>query len=367
MTSQIRRSDGWLLAAIFVLIGISILMVFSSTAVVSQELYGSSTTIIKRHLLHILIGLAAFLIFSRLSPYTLYRLAPVFLLLALGMLILVLIPQVGHSAGGARRWLVLGSWTMQPGEICKILVVLYMASYIERHKDRMTRFVPGILIPFTMLALFGALLLLQPDFGSTVVLAIVVLGQLLMASRIGHLAIAASGAAGLCIILVLTSPYRLRRFIAFLDPFNDPESSGYQLIQSLIAVGSGGLLGAGLGGGKQKLFYLPAAHTDFIYAVIAEELGLLGALAVLFLFVIILYRGLLIAKKFAENGFLCSLALGCTLLVVVPALLNMGVVCGLLPTKGLVLPLIAYGGTAMVVHLAAMGILIRLSAVEPRT
>jgi cell division protein FtsW len=158
----------------------------------------------------------------------------------------------------------------------------------------------------------------------------------------------------------------MRRLSAFLNPFDDPASTGYQLIQSLIAVGSGGVSGVGLGAGKQKLFYLPAAHTDFIYAVIAEELGLLGALAVLLVFVVILYRGALIARRLVEHPFHCALAVGCTLLIVIPAFLNIGVVTGILPTKGMVLPLVAYGGTAMIVHLSAMGILIRLSRVDPR-
>jgi cell division protein FtsW len=284
------------------------------------------------------------------------------MLAALFLLILVLMPSIGYTAGGAQRWLNLGFIRLQPGEISKVFLIVYFAAYIDANWDRMSGLFPGALVPFGVMSMFGGLLLLEPDFGTTAVLGIVVFGQLFTASRLSHLL--GIGLVGVmsAALLISTSPYRMRRLSAFLDPFGAADTSGYQLIQSLIAVGSGGLWGAGLGAGKQKLFYLPAAHTDFIFAVIAEELGLLGALVVLILFGIILVRGIKIARDLADRPFHSALAIGCTLVVVVPALLNVGVVTGLLPTKGLVLPLVAYGGTAMIVHLAVMGVLIRLSA-----
>lgn len=354
-------ADGWLLAAIFTLLAVSILMVFSTTAVPSQEFYGDSTSMIKRHLFHVFLGLLAFAVFSRLHPRYLQLAAPGFLVFSLLMLGVVLIPSIGHSAGGAQRWVSLGPLRLQPGEISKILLIVYFAAYIERHKGQMLRLYPGAIVPFGIIGLIAGLLLLEPDFGSTVVLTIVVFCQLVTASRLLHLIGIGVIAASAGVVLIFTSPYRMRRLAAFLNPFEDPNSTGYQLIQSLIAVGSGGMTGAGLGAGKQKLFYLPAAHTDFIYAVIAEELGLLGALAVLSVFLLILYRGIKIAQGLIEEPFLCALAIGCTFLVVLPALLNIGVVTGMLPTKGMVLPLVAYGGTAMIVHLSAMGILLQLS------
>lgn len=372
MNYQVSRSnpkysqaDGWLLAAIFTLLAVSVLMVFSTTAVPSQQFYGDATSMIKRHMIHVLLGLIAFLGFSRIDIRFLQRAAPFMLGISIALLILVLIPVFGHSAGGAQRWISLGAFRMQPGEICKILLIIYFAAYIDRHKAQMTGLFPGAIVPFGILAVVGALLLLEPDFGSTVVLTTVIFCQLFTASRLSHLL----GLVGIAIVagalLIAHSPYRMRRLAAFMDPFADPSSTGYQLIQSLIAVGSGGATGAGLGAGKQKLFYLPAAHTDFIYAVVAEELGLLGALAVLAVFLVILYRGILIARRLVQDPFLCALAVGCTLLVVLPALLNIGVVTGLLPTKGMVLPLVAYGGTAMIVHLSAMGILTHLSRIRP--
>jgi cell division protein FtsW len=362
--AQIRPADRWIIAATFVLLGISVLMVFSTTAVASQEAFGTPTGMVRQHLFHVLLGLVAFYFFSRINPCVLYRFGLPMLLFGILMLFLVIVPQIGHGSGGAQRWVQVGPLRMQPGEMCKLVVIFYFATYIDRHHEQMLRFVPGVLIPFAILGAYGLLLLLEPDFGSTVVLVLVVLGQLFHVARLSHLIGVGVVAAVSFAALIFSSPYRMQRFVAFLDPFTDPAHSGYQLIQSLIAVGSGGMLGAGLGAGKQKLFYLPAAHTDFIYAVISEELGLLGALAVLFLFLLILYRGLRTAKRLSANPFLCSLTLGCTLLMVIPALLNIAVVLGLLPTKGLVLPLVAYGGTAMVVHLAAVGMLVRLSRME---
>ncbi|MCB0324039.1 MAG: putative lipid II flippase FtsW [Bdellovibrionales bacterium] len=359
------RPDGWLLAATFILLAVSVLMVFSTTAVPSQEFYGDSTSMVKRHLLHMIAGLAVFFVFSRLNPLLLQRIAVPLLFLTLSLLIVVLIPSVGHSAGGAQRWLTVGPLRMQPGELAKVAIIIYFAAYIDANRARMNLLVPGAIVPLVVISALAGLLLLEPDFGSTAVLTLVVLFQLFTVCRLSHLVGLGVLAATAGSILILTSPYRMRRLLAFLDPFQDASASGYQLIQSLIAVGSGGMSGAGLGAGKQKLFYLPAAHTDFIYAVIAEELGLLGALFVLGVFLLVLARGLLVAKRLAGHPFLSTLAVGCTMLIVLPALLNVGVVVGLLPTKGMVLPLVAYGGTAMMVHLAAMGILLRLSKMDP--
>lgn len=356
--------DGWLVLCTMLLLALSVLMVFSSTAVVSQELYGDPARMVKQHVIHVIAGALALLLCARLQTDVLYRVAPLLLVLSLILLLLTLIPGVGQLAGGARRWLGAGPLRFQPGEVTKLAAIVYFASYIARHRERMTDLGAGIIRPFVVLAMLSGLLLAEPDFGSTVVILAVVFAQLFMAARITHLLGIGVIAAGGLAVLVVTSPYRFRRFVAFLNPFHDPSSSGYQLIQSLIAVGSGGISGEGLGAGKQKLFYLPAAHTDFIFAVVAEELGTFGALFAVLIFMLILYRGIAIARRLQDEPFLLSLAVGCTSLIVLPAILNMGVVLGLLPTKGMVLPLVAYGGTAMIVHGAAMGILIRLSTIE---
>ncbi|MFN8389291.1 MAG: putative lipid II flippase FtsW [Bdellovibrionota bacterium] len=359
-----RKVDGWLLACTFLLLAIGVLMVFSTTAVTSQEASGDSATMIRHHFVHIVLGFFALAACLSFQPQMLYKAAIPCLVTALFMLCITLIPGIGYVAGGARRWLVFGPLRVQPGEIAKLCAIVYFASYIDRHREEMSSFRSGVAIPFAILGMFAVMLLLEPDFGSTVIILTVVFCQLFLFCRVRHmLAVGMFAAFGL-VVLIVSSPYRLKRLITFMDPFEDPTSSGYQLIQSLIAVGSGGLSGTGLGAGRQKLFYLPAAHTDFIFAVIAEELGILGAVFVLGIFLVILYRGLQITRRLIDRPYLACLSLGCTLLIVIPALLNMGVVLGMLPTKGMVLPLVAYGGTAMVVHLAVVGILLRLSRTE---
>jgi cell division protein FtsW len=336
-------------------------MVFSTTAVFSQQNFGSHTAMLRKHLLHIVLGLGLMAICSKAPLRLLYKISGPFFVLSLCMLAFVLIPGLGSSSGGAQRWLALGPLRLQPGEIVKLATVLFFASYMHRQQERFSKFKTAIAVPMSILAVVSLLLLAQPDFGSTAVISIIVFCQLFLAARVPHLMAVACCGGVVGSFLVILSPYRLKRLITFVDPFQDPSGAGYQLIQSLIAVGAEGVSGAGLGSGKQKLFYLPAAHTDFIFAVIAEELGLLGALFVLVVFLMVLWRGLDLSNALSEAIFPSALALGLTLLLVLPALLNMGVVLGLLPTKGLVLPLIAYGGTAMVVDLAIFGLLISLS------
>lgn len=358
--------DTGLIFAIGALLALGLLMVFSTSAVTSQELHGVSTKYILQHVGHVVLGLIVLAALQFVHPARYERYSRGFFLFCLLLLVVVLVPGVSHVAGGARRWISLGGFRFQPGELIKLAAVLYFAAYVGRHSGRLGRFIPGVIVPFAISGLCAVLLLLEPDFGTAVVVMLVVAGQLLVGgAKLLHLGLL--GGCGLLGggLLVWISPYRMRRFEAFLNPFEDPSNTGYQLIQSLIAVGSGGVTGVGLGAGTQKLFYLPAAHTDFIFAVIAEELGLLGAGAVLLLFLLIAWRGFMIARRLSGNPFLSTLAVGATFLIVVPAGLNIAVVTGLLPTKGLVLPLVSYGGSAMVMYLAICGLLIRLSQVEP--
>ena len=365
MVNPVHHIDYWIVFAMLTLLSLSILMVYSTTAITSLDLYGTSAAIIEKHLFFIALGMGGLFVSLRVDPKLLYRIAPYLLITVLIMLVLVLIPGLGYRAGGAARWLAIGPLRLQPGEAAKLAVMLYTATYIGRHHDRMFQFVPGIIMPAFVLGIFGVLLLREPDFGSTSVIAAVMFFQLTTSSRLRHLIGCGVVGAGLAALLIATSPYRMKRFETFLDPFEQSSTSGYQLIQSLIAVGSGGISGTGLGEGHQKLHYLPAAHTDFIFAVIAEELGLVGALVVISLFLLIAYRGFIIARRLSGEPFLCALAVGATTLIVLPAFLNIAVVCGLLPTKGMVLPLVAYGGTAMIIYLFTVGLLLRLSRIEP--
>jgi len=357
-----RVIDFVLLAAVLCLLGFGALMVFSTTALTSIEGGNTSVAFLKRHILSVLLGSIASFACFYVKPEAWKSFAVPLLVLSVGMLAMVLL--VGKTAGGATRWVQLGPLRIQPGECVKLAVLISIAAYADAYKHRLGSFIYGVMIPAFFLSFLGALFLLQPDFGSTAVIFFVAGTQLLLVVSLSHFASVASLGILAGGFLVALSPYRMRRFLAFLDPFSDPSSSGYQLIQSLIAVGSGGIWGEGLGVGRQKLYYLPAAHTDFIYAVIAEEFGLLGAVIVLGLFLTILYRGIKIAIRLADDIFLSLLAVGLTSLIVLPSLLNMGVVLGLLPTKGLVLPFISYGGTAMIISCMSIGILLRLSTEE---
>lgn len=354
------RLDRGISIAVMVLLGLSLLMVYSAGAPVSWELYGSSQALVLRHSVHVAIGLCCLLVCSVLNVEFYRRGAWLFVLLGILLLMAVLIPGIGHKAGGATRWINLGLFKFQPSEFVKIAIVIYMASYIGRHHHKMRQFVSGVLVPSVIVLTLAMLLLAEPDFGSTAVICLVVFTQLFLATRIRYFVMLGASAGISLILLAVTSPYRFRRLQAFLDPFQDADGSGYQLIQSLTAVGSGGYWGTGLGAGKQKLFYLPAAYTDFIYAVVAEELGLVGAVIVLLVFGYIGYRGIKLACRFSADPFLHSLVIGLTMLLALPALLNMGVVLGLLPTKGLVLPLLSYGGSATIANLMVVGILFSL-------
>ncbi len=327
----------------------------------SLENHASGFHMTKVHTLHVIAGLFVFFAALNFPIKALKKFSGLGMVLALVMLLLVLTPGIGHSAGGAQRWIAFGPFRFQPGELVKLLAIVYFSGYIARHGSKMRHLLPGTIVPFVVIGALGFLLLLEPDFGSTAIVTGVVLSQLFTVSRISHL-IGAGVMGGIAAAsLIYSSPYRLRRLEAFLNPLENASGSGYQLVQSLVAISSGGISGEGLGAGRQKLFYLPAAHTDFIFSMIAEELGFAGCITIIMVFMVIAYRGLSIASRLRADSFSSSLAVGLTMLLVLPALLNIGVVSGVLPTKGLVLPLVAYGGTAMVVNLAIMGLLVALS------
>jgi cell division protein FtsW len=277
------------------------------------------------------------------------------------LLTATLVPGVGRMINGSRRWLRLGMLSFQPAELAKFAVVIYMSYYIAKKGQRIRDFMNGMVPAYVVTAVFLAVAVLQPDFGSAMTLAGVT-GIMLFAGGANVLHIGGTLLAALPFIgfAVAHKAYRWRRIVAFLDPWSDPQGAGHQIIQSFLAFGSGGILGRGLGEGRQKLLFLPERHSDFIYAVIGEELGLVGALAVLVLFLFILARGVRIAYR-AGDPFTRLLALGLTLLVCLQAMINMAVVTGLLPTKGIALPLVSYGGSSLVITMAALGVLLSIS------
>lgn len=353
--------DGWLFFAVAALLAVGIIMVLSTSYLYSQERFSDGTYFFRKQLTAVGAGLLTLCIAALLPAASYRRFVYPLLALTLFILILVLIPGIGLSRGGARRWLPLGGFVFQPAELAKMTLVLYLAHSLAKKGERVQTFGMGLLPHLIVGGLFLGLVLLEPDLGTTLILGMILFLMLFVGgARFSHLAaigLLALPAVGLAVV---GADYRLRRLLTFLDPWRDASSTGFQIIQSYIAFGSGQLWGRGLGESRQKLFYLPEAHTDFIFSVIGEELGLLGALAVLALFGVILVRGFRLAARI-EEPFCQYLAFGVTTLLGLQALIHMGVVMGLMPTKGLVLPFISYGGSAMVMNLTCAGILLSLS------
>lgn len=355
-------TDKTLLIVTAALVSLSLLMIYSTTAVQSVVRYGDSLYYLRKQLIASLLGLILLVVAASVNIEKIRAYANWLLLLGVVLLLGVLIPGVGLRAGGAQRWINLGVVIFQPVEMVKLLTIIFMASYLSKNERRLKEFIPGVLVPLLILFVVAGLLILQPDFGSGVVIVAVCISMMLAAGvRLRYFIGAGLLLVSLASVLVIFSPYRMSRVLSFLSPFSDAAGKGYQLIQSLVAVGTGGIFGVGLGASQQKLYFLPAAHTDFIFAVIAEEFGFLGSLCIVLLFLIFLWRGVKIATLAVHDTFYFVLALGLTLLIVLPALLNICVVLGLLPTKGLALPFMSYGGTSLAVSLAVVGLLIGIA------
>ena len=353
--------DGWLFFAVAVLLAVGITMVLSASYPYAQERFGDGTYFFRKQLTAAGVGLLALFISALVPPAVYRRLAYPLLVLALLLLILVLVPGIGVARGGAKRWLSVSGFAFQPAEMAKLSLVLYLAHSLAKKGDKIRTLSIGVLPHVVVGGLFLGLIVVEPDFGTALTLGLVLVLVLFVAgARLSHLALIGLAALPVLAFSVIGAEYRLRRLLAFLDPWQDASRSGFQIIQSYIAFGSGQLWGRGLGESRQKLFYLPEAHTDFIFSVIGEEMGLLGALSVLALFAIILVRGLRLSARIGEP-FGQYLTFGLTTLLALQALIHMGVVMGLMPTKGLVLPFISYGGSAMVMNLTAVGMLLRLS------
>jgi len=283
--------------------------------------------------------------------------------LAFFLALVVLIPGIGHVVNGSRRWLRLGPFTLQASEAIKLCTILYMSSYFMRHKETLSTGLLQVIKPLAILAMIGLLLLMEPDFGATVVLFVSVLGMMFMAGvRIRWFVILLLLGAFLVTMLVIFSPYRLARFTGFLDPWQHQYGSGYQLTQALIAFGRGGFFGLGLGQSIQKMFFLPEAHTDFIFAIIGEELGLVGVLVVLGLYSTFVYLAMNIASRAQKAQFYYGAwcAYGMTFWLSFQVIVNIGVNLGLLPTKGLTLPFMSYGGSSLLLNCLVVGILMRI-------
>jgi cell division protein FtsW len=316
-----------------------------------------------RHLLYVALGLGLMGLALRLRVRVWQKAGPYLLLAGIVLLVLVLLPGVGMHINGASRWIKIGFFTLQPAELVKLCMIVYVAGYLVRRQEELKNFTQGILMVSLVVAVIGMLLLQEPDFGSVVVICLTVLLMLFLGGvRFWHFALVLLTGIGGMVLLTIVSPYRMGRVTSFLDPWADPFGSGFQLTQALIAFGRGEWFGVGLGASVQKLFYLPAAHTDFLLAVIAEELGLFVVLGVMALFGVIVARAFAIARAADEAGMAYSarLAQGLGLLLGLQAMINMGVNMGMLPTKGLTLPYVSYGGSSLLMCCLAAGILLRI-------
>ena len=360
--AQAPKFDPILLAAITALATLGLVMVYSASAILAQDRLGDGFFFLKRQALASAVGVVAMAGAMRLGYRRLARLAYPILVLASALMIAVLIPGLGSAAGGAQRWIRLPGFSLQPSEPLKIAWIIYLAYSLARKREKVASFSVGFL-PHLLLAGFLALLCLgQPDFGSAVTLVFLLFAMLFAAgAKLSYLVASVLVSLPVGYHLVASSPYRLRRLLAFLDPWGTRHGDGYQVAESLLSVGSGGLSGLGLGDGRQKLFFLPEAHTDFIFSIIGEELGLIGVSAVVLLYAVVIWRGIR-ASLAASEPFGVYLGLGVTTLFAFQAVVNMSVALGLLPTKGLTLPFISYGGTSLVMMMGAAGILLSISA-----
>ncbi len=349
---------------ISLLIFIGIIMIYSSSGVFAMRELGDSLYFLKRHLLFLLFGLSLTIGIMALNYQDLRKLAKPLLIFAIVMLILVLIPVIGKASYGARRWFKVGSFYFQPSEFAKLAILLYVADFLARKHKKISHFREGFLPVILMTGLVCVLILKQPDLGSSLLIAAIVFIMLFVAgARLSHIGMMSILAIPAFYFLIVRVPYRWTRIVTFLDPWRDSQGAGFQLTQSQIALGSGGFFGMGLGKSVQKLFYLPAAHTDFILSIIGEELGFLGALVVIILFICLIWQGARIAKR-VTDPFGYFLSIGIVAMIGLQAVVNIGVSIGALPTKGLPLPFISYGGSALVFNLISMGLLLNISRIH---
>lgn len=352
-----------MLMAVAGLLSLGLVMVTSASIAVAASHFGDPFFYLKRQVFAIVLGGAGALIMCSIPTALWQRLALPLLIAALAMLVIVLIPGIGHEVNGSRRWLPLGIMNFQPSELARVLLLMYLASYIVRKQDELKESMQGLIKPLGVLAVAALLLILEPDMGAAMVLFMTGLGVLFLAGvKLRHFfAIALAGMAVLALLVVL-APYRLARVTNFADPFSDPFGRGFQLVQSLIAIGRGEWFGVGLGSSVQKLFYLPEAHTDFVFAVLAEELGLVGVIGMLVLVSVLVVRVLLTARQAAAAGltYQAFVAASFGIWLAVQTSVNVGVNMGLLPTKGLTLPFLSAGGSSMVVTLGWLGLVLRI-------
>jgi len=358
---DITTPDIILLLVTLFLVIIGTVMIYSSSSIIALEKFKDGQYFLKKHIFFVAMGLILMTIMIKVPYEYLKKIAYPGVIVSVVLLILLFVPHLGVKRGGATRWLNLVVFTFQVSELVKVAMVIFLAHLLTRKVHHLKKFSRGVLVPLSVTGVVMALILLQPDFGTVVIIASILLLMLSLAgSRISHLVFLAAAFIPVGIWLILHKGYRMARLTAFLDPWKDPDNTGFQIIQSLISFGSGGAFGVGIGDGMQKLFYLPEPHTDFILSIIAEESGFIGVTIVIVLFTLFLLRGFMIAFR-APDLFGTLLAAGLTMLIAMQAFINIAGVMGLIPLKGLALPFLSYGGTAFVMSMTSVGILLNIS------
>ena len=354
------KSDWSLFVVTLLLVLTGVVMVFSSSAVLSKEWYGDPNHFALRHVVAVFLGLVSMFVLMKVNYHRYRDPAVVFSLLSV-VTVLLVVAFLMPSAANTHRWIRSGGLSFQPAELGKLALIVFMSYFLEKRKGRVNELGFTLIPVGAVNLLFAGLIVLQPDLGTALSMLIVV-GILLFVSGLSFRWFALAGALSVPVlyVLIVLVPWRWERIISFWDPYADPFGAGFQLIQSWVAMGTGGVAGVGFMEGQQKLFYLPEPHTDFIYAVVGEEWGLIGTVLVLVLFGLFLWRGLRGAVR-APDAFGFYLALGITMMIGVQAFVNMSVVLGMLPTKGIPLPFISYGGSSFLIMLAAVGILMNVS------
>jgi cell division protein FtsW len=363
-SSRARSSvDFGLITPAVLLVGLGLVMVTSASLETANQLTGDPLYYLKRQVIFVGAGFVMLMVAYRV-PLEFWRQTSLILVFGvMFLLVLVLVPGIGKSVNGSNRWLSLGGFSLQVSELAKLCFIVYMAAYITRHEAHLRATINALVNPLALLAAMCFLLLMEPDYGAAAVLMATSLGMLFLCGvRLWQFALLLAAAGGALAVLVLSSPYRLERITTFLNPWADPYNSGFQLTQSLIAIGSGSWWGVGLGDSIQKLFYLPEAHTDFLFAVLAEELGLAGMVVVIALYSLLVWRCFALTRiaEACDLRFAASLSSGIGMWLGLQAFINIGVNLGILPTKGLTLPLMSAGGSSMLVVCAALGFLLRV-------
>ncbi|THG92215.1 stage V sporulation protein E [Alkalihalobacillus alcalophilus ATCC 27647 = CGMCC 1.3604] len=361
MANQKRAPDYILLILILSLLVIGMIMVYSASAAWATYRFDDSFFFLKRQLFFAGLGIFAMFFIMNIDYWTWKSLAKMMVIVCFILLIIVLIPGVGLVRGGAQSWLGVGAFSIQPSEFMKMAMIVFLAKFLSENQKHITSFKKGLVPSLSIVMLAFGMIMMQPDLGTgAVMVGTSVVMIFVVGARISHFVmlglIGLAGFAG----LIISAPYRIKRITSFLDPWEDPLGSGFQIIQSLYAIGPGGLMGMGLGESRQKYFYLPEPQTDFIFAILAEELGFIGGVIVLLLFAFVFWRGIRIALE-AQDLFGSLLAIGIISMVAIQVMINVGVVTGLIPVTGITLPLLSYGGSSLTLMLVSLGVLLNIS------